>query len=228
MEKKNNFIGLKFGKLTVIECDGKRRYRDTFLCVCECGNTRKNVVKEGLRRGKTKSCGCDFPNGSLGANLSKEEYFEHTRKRLKKKILIKNECWEWQGQLNNHGYAFASWGQAEEKKKTVLHRVAYAIWIEEVPRGLCVLHKCDNPKCINPEHLYLGTKKDNTRDIKNRNRFNPARGEKCGMSKLKSEEILEIRDLREKGMTLNQISHKFDVTYENIHAICKRRTWRHI
>lgn len=223
-----DIIGMKFGKLKVLEKDGKHKKQYTYTCQCDCGNIRKYTLKGGLTRGKTKSCGCDHPISSLGANLTFEEYYEHTRKRLLKGIKENNGCWEWQGSLNNKGYPFQSWGQKPNKKKTTLHRVSYLVWKGEIEKGKCVLHKCDNPKCINPEHLYIGTYKDNTKDVLDRGRGNAPKGSKAGMSKLTEWQVVEIRKMREEGKTLKEIGDHFSMTGANICDICKRKTWKHV
>ena len=84
--------------------------------------------------------------------------------RFMNKIVI-NElsgCWEWQAAKNNIGYAFIRDGN----KMRTAHRVSYELHKGDIPRGLCVCHSCDNPMCVNPDHLWLGTHKDNLTDMK--------------------------------------------------------------
>lgn len=98
---------------------------------------------------------------------------QFTLKTLKEKLLENiginkdNNCWEWQKFLTEHGY-----GRFRiNTKKVLAHRASYEIFIEKIPKGLLVCHKCDNPRCINPEHLWVGTDKDNVRDAMSKNRF---------------------------------------------------------
>jgi hypothetical protein len=84
----------------------------------------------------------------------------------KVRIASKDECWLWTASLNNKGY-----GKIGEGKKILLaHRVSWELHFGPIPDRLCVLHKCDNPKCVNPDHLFLGTQKDNAQDMVRKNR----------------------------------------------------------
>lgn len=77
-----------------------------------------------------------------------------------------NHCWEWTAVLNEWGY-----GQFKyERKMQLAHRVSYVLHKGEIPDGLLVCHECDNPKCVNPDHLFLGTSSDNARDRNKKNR----------------------------------------------------------
>ena len=76
-------------------------------------------------------------------------------------------CWTWLGAKNNQGYGNFNVGGKFERA----HRIAYCLSIGEVPAGLFVLHHCDNPSCVNPKHLFLGTQKDNMQDCLKKGRF---------------------------------------------------------
>ena len=91
---------------------------------------------------------------------------------------------------------------------------------------MVVRHKCDNKKCINPEHLELGTLKDNIQDKVKRNRC--AKGEKVPTSKLTKEQVKEIRVLREKGMKLTNLSEKFKVSPAQISNIIREISWKKV
>jgi len=91
--------------------------------------------------------------------------------RLLNKIIINQHtnCWEWQGSTNNIGYGFIRDG----RNMRTAHRVSYEEHVGVIPKGMCVCHTCDNTKCINPNHLWLGTRKQNTIDMLNKGRHRP-------------------------------------------------------
>ncbi|WP_186445743.1 HNH endonuclease signature motif containing protein [Paenibacillus cremeus] len=111
-----------------------------------------------------------------------------------------------------------------DKKVSVMHKFIYNELFGEVPEGLVVRHTCDNPKCINPEHLILGTQGDNVRDKVERNR--QAKGEKVHTSKLTEEHVLEI--LKDKSSTNADLGRKYGVIADAISKIRLGITWKHV
>ena len=112
---------------------------------------------------------------------------------LKRYIVNENDCWEYAGNKNKGGYGIVG------HNSILIHRLSYEYYIGPIPKGLCVLHKCDNPACFNPKHLFLGTKVDNMRD-----RFNK------GHNKLSSRKIVNIFNC--KGKTFIEIGMMFNVS----------------
>jgi hypothetical protein len=111
------------------------------------------------------------------------------------------------------------------------HRIAWELANgRQVPKGMDVCHTCDNPPCCNPAHLWIGTAKDNTRDmiLKGRARYKAMPGEKHGNAKLTDAAVRRIRKMREKGQTLAQIGSFFGVTKHCIWHIVRRNAWKHI
>ena len=147
---------------------------------------------------------------------------EKLKDRILSKVKIRkpHECWEWQGAFWSTGY-----GRAYISGKSVgAHRVVFEIFKGPIPPGFCVLHKCDNPRCCNPAHLFLGTHKDNVKDkvIKGRQ----AKGEKNSQAKLTEEEVCRIRYLYDNKLANQvQIAEMFGMSQQEISNIVRRRKW---
>ena len=135
-----------------------------------------------------------------------------------------NGCWVWIAFREKDGY-----GRFKFNGKNIpAHRFSWINTYGEIPKGFLVLHKCDNPPCVNPEHLFLGTQKDNIRDMLIKNRDNYSFGEKHGLSKLKDKYIPEIRNLYKDGNTIKYIAGVYEVSLMAIHRIIKGRAWKHV
>jgi hypothetical protein len=138
-------------------------------------------------------------------------------------------CLEWYRAKTNHGYgAFQYKGQALKA-----HRVAYELHYGIDPAGKFVCHKCDNPCCIKPEHLFLGTALDNNNDMraKGRDNFtgptNPPVGEDRHNSLLTEEEVIRIRIIG-SAITQPELGKAFGVSRQTISAVLRRESWKHI
>jgi hypothetical protein len=132
-----------------------------------------------------------------------------------------NECWEWQA-ANDWHYGHIRVGNKMEKA----HRVAWRIACGEIPEGMCVLHRCDNPSCVNPAHLFLGTYADNNADMAMKGRHGDFRGERNGSSKLIRDQVLEIRCLAAQGkVSQREIGEMFGVSKGAIGRILRHQTW---
>ncbi len=137
-----------------------------------------------------------------------------------------NGCWEMK-LTKYHRYPQIQIG----KKSVRAHRVSFEIFNDKkIPPDKFCLHKCDNTKCVNPEHLFLGTLRENMQDMikKGRNRYNPPVGIRCAQHKLNENQVLEIRKLFKKGMNQAELSKKYKVHNVTIHYIVKNKTWKHI
>jgi hypothetical protein len=133
-------------------------------------------------------------------------------------------CWNWGGYRDNKGY-----GRLGIKGRLIYaHRLSYTLNIGEIPKGLCVCHKCNNTSCCNPYHLYAGTPKDNSDDMIRANRQEHRSGENHPHAKLTETQVLEIIKLLKTDMTHKEISDRFPVTRKNITRINTGRTWKHI
>jgi hypothetical protein len=146
------------------------------------------------------------------------------RERLERKMIITPGCWIWKGKRDRDGYGLLV--QKLEKPVTQkAHRVAYELYVGEIPNGFLVRHKCDNPSCVNPDHLEVGTHADNMLDKKMRGRAVSLRGDQCGRAKITSETAMLIRnDKRPKF----QISAEFGISLRAIYDVQNLKTWTHI
>ena len=130
-------------------------------------------------------------------------------------------CWMWTGALQKDGYGRFGVGDK------IAHRISWEMHNGKIPSGLCVLHKCDVRRCVRPSHLFLGTRKDNSYDMKNKGRS--ARGEANWWSKLSDVKVLRIRRLRrDTNLTFKQISKLFGVTESCAIYAANGTTWAHV
>jgi hypothetical protein len=109
-----------------------------------------------------------------------------------------------------------------------VHRFSWEIHKGKIPDDIYVLHSCDNPPCVNPAHLWLGTYTDNNRDRSRKGRNNHALGSKCSKEKLKEKDIPRILKLRLSGMAYQKIAQKYHVDTRSIWQIFIGKTWGHI
>lgn len=139
-----------------------------------------------------------------------------------------NGCWHWLGCTNKDGYGVAWGGVILGKRRiTSAHRISFELFTGPIPEGLCVCHKCDNPKCVNPDHLFLGTSKENTADRDRKGRGAGPRGEVNGQSKLTESSVAEIRKLfSECGFTRTKLSLVFGVSRSLVSRIVSGQLWK--
>lgn len=135
-----------------------------------------------------------------------------------------DECWEWIASKNPDGYGNI-W---IDKKCQKAHRVSWVLHCGSIPENMHVLHTCDNPSCVNPKHLWLGTHQDNMRDRGQKGRNGFVEGESCHLSKLTENQVLEIRRLKKGGKSNTFLSKQFGVTSTNIAEIVNGKTWRYL
>lgn len=131
-------------------------------------------------------------------------------------------CWPWTGSLHADGYGKLRWAGAN----VLAHRTAYALIHGEIPAGLCIRHRCDNPPCCNPDHLEIGTWADNVMDTVSRGRH--VRGELSPMAKLSEAAVKDIRRGFRNGKTRYELAERFHVSHTLICQVIKRKKWRHV
>lgn len=134
------------------------------------------------------------------------------------------ECWNWTASLTQ-GYGRVRWGTKNELAHRISYYLAYGIW----PGKFLVLHSCDNPLCVNPTHLSLGTYLDNAVDRDRKGRTGDLSGEKHGRSKLREADVLQIRRMRlSTEMTYHAIGSKFGISRQQIGHIIRGENWKKV
>lgn len=134
-----------------------------------------------------------------------------------------NGCMIWQASRNRNGYGLFRTGRSNPE---TANRVSFRLSKGEIPRGMVVMHTCDVPSCVNPDHLLLGTPQENTADRDRKGR--QARGERHRDAKLTSADVLEIRRQSKLGVTQSFMANKYGVANATIqHAVSGRR-WKHL
>ena len=142
-------------------------------------------------------------------------------------------CWLWMGRIDKRGYGDG-------------HRLSYLAFRGPIPEGMCVCHTCDTPSCVNPDHLFLGTRTDNSKDRDRKGRqakgerhgmygrtgkngpMHGRTGESCPTSKLKEEQIRKIFYLYRKGYDSKSIASNFKVSRRQISYILQGRYWKYL
>jgi hypothetical protein len=134
-------------------------------------------------------------------------------------------CWLWVGgHRDREGYGIVKLDGLNQRA----HRVAWKLAHGLIPPGLCVLHRCDNPPCIRPDHLFVGTVGDNNRDRSRKGRTNVPRGTAQRVAKLIEADVREIRRLRAAGWTHERIAGRFPISRSQVGAIVSGKSWAHV
>jgi hypothetical protein len=144
------------------------------------------------------------------------------------------QCWNWKGRAKTGSCGYASITLPSKTNpragtKLTAHRVAYEYFIGDIPPGLIVMHRCDNVKCVNPDHLSLGTNKMNTQDMMRKGRHRIRRGSEHGMAILTEEAVRHIRAAFDGSTeTRRALALQYGVDIETIGAVLRRENWKHL
>lgn len=163
-----------------------------------------------------------------------------TIERFWAKVRKTDTCWLWTASTRSKGYGAFCYRRHGKYVQGRAHIFSYELHKEEVPAGLFVLHACDNPACVNPDHLFLGTNQDNVNDMVRKGRHvaggthcgvNGAwkRGERHHASKLTPETVREIRQLHAGGgWSYSKLAARYGVGISAIQKIISRALWKHV
>lgn len=135
-------------------------------------------------------------------------------------------CWEWTGARARNRWGFEHGRFRLPTGHAYAHRISWMLTNGPIPAGQCVLHRCDNPPCVRPDHLFLGTNDENMADMVAKGRA--ARGERSALAKLTEAQVREIRAEPKWLGVNNWLSEKYGVNNRCISAIRLRRTWKHV
>lgn len=134
------------------------------------------------------------------------------------------ECWEWTGNRPDGRYGHFSVGS----KAIKAHRWLYEFFNGPIPEGLVVRHRCDNPACVNPLHLHVGTLADNTADAVERGRWSDRAGVEHPLARLTETDVLGIRSDARCGLTHQTIAGNYGISRQQVGKIIRRENWSHI
>ena len=133
------------------------------------------------------------------------------------------DCWLWTGALN-HGYGW----MAIAGTQMMTHRVSYLLHHGDLPDGAAICHHCDNPPCVNPEHLYAGDQATNVADMVTRERLVNPQGEAHGKARLTVDQVRTLRSMyAEGGATQVELSAIYGINQAHISRIIRRKAWNH-
>lgn len=142
-----------------------------------------------------------------------------------KKVNKTNTCWLWTAVCSDNGYGRMKMGTRHK----MAHRISWEMHFDPIPVGLIVCHKCDTPKCVRPDHLFVGTVKDNAQDMVRKGRHGDTSGTKNVSAKLTDEQVIEIRQKYASNQyTLKALSYENRVSLSLIHNIVSGKAWKHL
>jgi hypothetical protein len=200
------------------------------ICVnCQaCGNPVKRMRWE-LKPGKSVFCSRPCSRKAVGVAIStrysssfENRFWERVDKNGPVVRAELGQCWIWTGGKNAAGYGLV----VCEHRAHLAHRMSFELTTGEKLEDLCALHKCDNPPCVRPDHLFKGSRNDNTQDMLNKGRHRVKRWtETHPNAKLTSGQIAEIQKLYAAGITQIELADRFCTSQSNISRIVRKEAW---
>jgi hypothetical protein len=194
------------------------------LCMCGCGQLTNIAKLTDVRSGSVAGKHTRFLPGHFRTIPLAVRFWEKVNKDGPIHPALGTACWLWQAHDNGRGYGVIML-EGKPHRSEYAHRISYEMENGPLERGDVVCHKCDNPSCVNPAHLFVGTHKDNTADKIAKDRH--ARGSRSGHAKLSDDDVLEIFTLLGRGVEQKEIGQRFGITQSAVSNIRRGVTWKH-
>jgi hypothetical protein len=143
------------------------------------------------------------------------------KQRFEEKFVVTPSCWTWTGGRTSKGYGRIRVGNLT----TTAHRVSYKLYVADIPDGMIVCHRCDNPPCVNPDHLFVGTHGDNMKDKVQKGRLKKSFGARNGSTKLNED---QVRRIHSDHRLHREIAADYGVATSQVQRIKAGRYWSHL
>ncbi len=214
------------GKFCSLKCKGKGLR--SIPCIRNCNLCKKEFIAPNtfkIKKYCSKECYTQTMIGSekdsFWDTANEEEKLERLKKSFEKYIIRnESECWGWKGSLRKK---YGSLQYGGKYKSISAHRASWIIHYGPIPDELFVCHKCDNPGCFRPDHLFLGTATDNVQDMIKKGRRVINRN--CKLTEI---EVKEIKKLLNLNITMQEIANRFNISLPSISGIKHKKTWTHL
>jgi hypothetical protein len=190
--------------------------------VCQTCNKVFYTYPSTMKAGEVKYC------SSACYHKAQNLRHKNLETRFWEKVDKSGNCWVWTGGTTQYGYGHT---KDDNGRDIMTHQVSWQLHYGPIPPGMCVCHTCDNPPCVRPDHLFLGTKRENLEDMvrKGRQHHNThMRGEGNGRHKLMTEQVKSIRNEYNPKLPLSILARKYDVSDGAIWFIVHNITWKNI
>lgn len=156
----------------------------------------------------------------------------HTRAQIEAKFWANvqktSHCWEWTGTKSKTGYGvlYTPHKTTDSRRRIFAHRFVHELYHGPIPEGMLVCHHCDNPGCVNPDHLWLGSDQENTADRHRKGRT--VTGEKHTQAKVSEADVLLIRAKARTGRSYASLAREFSLSLQQVSRIVRRVNWKYL